>query len=266
MSAPVLSQLDVAVAALALVLCAGASAALSLGIARTLLIAGARMVGQLLLLAVVLRWLFALQSPAVTALAMLAMAGFAGVEVMNRQSRLAGRGWTLGLGAGVMLAGGWLVTVPALALLVRADPWHAPQVALPLFGMVAGSAMTGVALGLDTFARTVTREARAIEGRLALGATREAALADARREAIRTGLMPVLNAMAATGVVTIPGMMTGQILAGADPMQAARYQMLVMFLIATVSVGGTIGAVHALARRLTDERHRLRLDRLRGSG
>ena len=52
------------------------------------------------------------------------------------------------------------------------------------------------------------------------------------RRALRTGLMPMLNAMAATGIVSLPGMMTGQILAGIDPVEAAKYQMLIMFLIA----------------------------------
>lgn len=163
-----------------------------------------------------------------------------------------------------MLPGGWLVTVPALVLVVGAEPWHAPRVALPLFGMVAGSAMTGVALALDAMGRAVERDARVIEARLALGATRSEALRPAMREAARTGLMPTINAMAATGVATIPGMMTGQLLAGTDPAVATRYQMLVMFLIVAVATLGVLGAVTALGRRVTDARHRLRLDLLRG--
>ncbi|MEL6679573.1 MAG: ABC transporter permease, partial [Pseudomonadota bacterium] len=90
-------------------------------------------------------------------------------------------------------------------------------------------------------------------------------ISDDMRHAVRSGLMPSINAMSAIGLVTIPGMMTGQLLANADPLQAAKYQMLLMFLIAGVSVLGVIGAVYAMAFRLTDDRHRVRLDRLRRS-
>ncbi len=85
------------------------------------------------------------------------------------------------------------------------------------------------------------------------------------REAVRSGMLPIVNAMAATGLVAIPGMMTGQILAGADPADAIRYQLLIMFMIAGGAGLGVFAAVYAGARRLTDARHRLRLDRLAGA-
>ena len=69
--------------------------------------------------------------------------------------------------------------------------------------------------------------------------------------------------MAATGLVAIPGMMTGQILAGAAPTEAIKYQLLVMFMIAGGTGIGVFVAVYWAAWRLTDARHRLRLDRLR---
>ena len=80
--------------------------------------------------------------------------------------------------------------------------------------------------------------------------------------ALRTGLMPIVNAMAATGLVALPGMMTGQILSGVDPVEAVKYQTLIMFLIAGGTGFGALTAVLAGAWRITDKRHRLRLDRL----
>ena len=71
------------------------------------------------------------------------------------------------------------------------------------------------------------------------------------------------DAMAATGVVALPGMMTGQILAGAAPSEAVKYQLLILFLIAGATSFGVIVAVMGTAWRLTDPRDRLRLDRLR---
>jgi len=68
--------------------------------------------------------------------------------------------------------------------------------------------------------------------------------------------------MSAAGLISLPGMMTGQILAGVDPTEAVKYQILIMFLIAGSTALGTLAAVVFAARRLTDSRHRLRLDRL----
>lgn len=263
---PTLQITDIAIASLLIFAGAGLSLVLSLNVGRSVIVAAARMVIQLVLLAVVLRFLFALQSVWITLLAMAAMAVFAGLEVLARQDSQAGARWTIGIGTGTMIASGWIVVLPALAFLIESDPWYTPQVALPVFGMVAGSSMTGIALALDSFSTAVQRERNVIEARLAAGHTRFVALSIPIRESVHRGLMPTINAMSAVGLVTIPGMMTGQLLAGTDVMQAAKYQMMLMFLIAGVSVMGIIGAVYAMAHRLTDSRHRLRLDRLKTSG
>ena len=76
-----------------------------------------------------------------------------------------------------------------------------------------------------------------------LGQTARAASRDLRREAMRTGMIPILNAMAAAGVVSLPGMMTGQILAGSPPVEAVKYQILIMFLIAAGTGFGVVSAV-----------------------
>lgn len=259
---PALEIWQIALAALALMINAGISIALSLGMTRGLIIAALRMVAQLIVMAVVLKWLFALQSGWVTVLAMAVMAGFAGYEVAARQDHAPGRLWSAAVGSSVMLVAGYLVLLPALAFALRADPWLAPRVALPMFGMLAGNAMSAVALTLNAISGALIREARVIEARLSLGQTRMQAMGDVLRAAIRTGMLPSLAAMSAIGVVSIPGMMTGQLLAGADPMQAARYQMLIMFLITGTSGLGVLAAGYAMVLRLTDSRHRLRLDRL----
>lgn len=78
-------------------------------------------------------------------------------------------------------------------------------------------------------------------------------------------MLPSLNQMAAAGIITLPGIMTGQVLAGMDPITAATYQILLMFVLATGAFLGSLLAAWASLRRLTDERHRLRLDRLAGT-
>ena len=123
---------------------------------------------------------------------------------------------------------------------LRPNSWYDPRSAIPLLGMILGNCMTGVGLGLNTLTTSLVSRRASVEAQLMLGATRRVAAAPVMREALRSALMPTVKAMAATGVVSLPGMMTGQILGGVPPAEAVKYQILVMFLIA----GGTgLGAV-----------------------
>ena len=161
-----------------------------------------------------------------------------------------------------MFVSSFSVTVLALSVVIGPDPWYTPQYAIPLLGMMLGNTMTGVSLALDRLNESVWRQRAVIENRLMLGQTWKQALEDIRRDAMRSGMMPSINAMAAAGIVSLPGMMTGQILAGSPPAVAVKYQILVMLII-TVGTGfGALMAVSWGGRRLFDDRERLRLDRL----
>lgn len=258
-----LSYADLALASLLVVLNGALSFALRLGVERRLVIAAVRTVVQLTLMAMVLEALFALRSPWWTAFAALVMILFAGREVMARQERSLAGLWAYGLGTTAITLAALLVTVFTLTTQVRPDPWYDARYALPLLGMILGNTMNGVSLGLTTLNTLAVKDRTGIEARLALGATRWQALRHVTRTALRTGLINIVNAMSAAGLVFIPGMMTGQILAGADPADAAKYQILIMFLIAGGTAIGALAAVILGAWRLTDDRHRLRLDRLR---
>lgn len=238
------------------------SVGLRLGVERTLVVSALRMVIQLGLVALVLELLFTTVSPWLTLGVALVMLAFAGHEVMARQAHRFTGGWSWGIGVSSMATAAGLVTVFSLLTQIQPDPWYHPRFAIPLLGMVLGNTMTGVALGLDTLTSGATAEVRSVEARIALGHTRFQALQGVMRRAVRSALMPTINAMAAAGVVSLPGMMTGQILSGVPPVEATRYQLLIMFLIAGGTGLGAFAAVMGGAYRLTDERHRLRLDRL----
>jgi len=238
-----LSYLDLSLASLCLIINAGLSIALRLGLERQLLIAAVRMIVQLLMVGLLLKAVFAAASPWITLLVAVSMIGFAGREVWARQQRRLIGVWGYGIGAVAMMTAGTVVTVFALTLQIQPDPWWSPRFALPLFGMILGNTMTGVSLGLDTLHTSVHRERRAIEAQLLLGRTRFEAVLPATRLALRSGFNPIINAMAATGVVSLPGMMTGQILSGVDPNEAVKYQLLVMFLIGGATGLGVLGAV-----------------------
>jgi len=233
-----------------------------LGVGKALLIAAVRTAIQLSLIGLVLEALFATAAIKWVALMAIAMVLIAGREVMARQKRRLTGGWTFAIGTLSMFVSTFVVTILTLTVIIGPSPWYTPQYAIPLLGMMLGNAMTGVALGLDRLTETVWRQRAVIENRLMLGQPWHEAVGDIRREAMRSGMMPTINSMAAAGVVSLPGMMTGQILAGSSPTLAVKYQILVMFIITTGTGFGTLLAVAAGSRRLFDARERLRIDRL----
>ncbi|WP_299816981.1 ABC transporter permease [uncultured Roseibium sp.] len=257
-----LTYWDLVAASIFLVLNAVFSIALNLGLARTLIVSALRMTVQLVLVGLILKAIFFAGSLWWTLLAATVMAAFAAREIRARQKRRLDGLLGVGLGAGAMLLAGSLVTLYALAGLIRPEPVWQPQYALPLFGMILGNTMTGVSLGLDTLHTALAQGKRDVEARLLLGGTRWEATRPALRQALRSGFTPIINAMAATGVVSLPGMMTGQILSGIDPREAVKYQLMIMFLLGGATGLGVLGATFASIWRLTDTRHRLRLDRL----
>lgn len=253
---------DLILPALLVVMNGALSLALHLRLEWQLAVASVRMVVQLVLVGYVLTFLFAAVSPFWTALAAFIMVLFASREIVVRQKRRLLGLWTYGLGAGCTLLAAGTVTMFALLTQLRPEPWYHPRYALPLLGMILGNTMTGVSLGLDVLVNGVMRERAAVESCLALGGTRYQALLPVIRDALRSGFMPTINGMAAIGLVSLPGMMTGQILAGVEPVDAVKYQLLIMFLIAGGTGLGTLAAVLGGGRLLTDHRHRLRPDRI----
>lgn len=256
-----LSASDLIIAASLVVLNGAISFIYGLRLEKTLAIASVRMIVQLAAVALVLKFIFAQNSALWTVIFAVVMAIAAGAEIVMRQERRF-KGWqAMLLSSSPAFISGLVTTFIALAV-IQPQPWYAPRILLPILGMIVGNALSGVALVLDAMTSAATRERTAIESRLALGATRVVAFEDILRRSLKTGLMPILNAMAAAGVVSLPGMMTGQILAGIDPVEAAKYQIMIMFLIAGATAIAVLAGALASVHLLTDDRHRLRLDRL----
>jgi putative ABC transport system permease protein len=260
-----LGPVELALAALLVVGSAALAFALRLGVSASLLIAGARMVVQLLLVGLVLKVVFDRVDVVWITVIAFAMLMVAGYESAARQKRRLAGPWSMGIGVAAMFVSTFTVTVLTLVVILGPSPWYTPQYAIPLLGMLLGNTMTGVALALDRLTQTLWSQRATVEARLMLGHPCNEAVAGIRRDCMRAGLIPTVNAMAAAGIVSLPGMMTGQILAGAPPMEAVRYQILIMCLIMGATTGGTLLAVQVACRRLFDTRERLRLDRLRGS-
>lgn len=258
----ILTEGDLALGAALVLLCAFASLILSLRVHRILVLAASRMVIQLLLVGFALRVIFEISNPWVTLLAALLMAGAASYEAGARQDhRLPAASHYAAGGIATMFAT-LIITLLALTTALRPQPWYDAREALPLTGILLGNVMNAVSLALNSFFNTVYRERAGIEARLALGDNRYLALHGISAQAIRMALIPTINVMSAAGLVTMPGIMTGQLLAGMDPVDAAKYQILLMFLIVGGNCLGAYAAVHFAIHRLIDPRERLRLDRL----
>jgi len=253
---------QLALAALLVLALAATMRLTRLGLAGPLLVAAGRTAIQLALVGLVLEALFAVGSLGWIALMALAMLLIAGREVMARQKHRFAGGWAFGIGTVSMFVSAFSVTVLTLVVVIGPEPWYAPQYAIPLLGMLLGNTMNGIALSLDRLTESAWRERAVIENRLMLGQAWTEAIGDIRRNAMRSGMIPIINAMAAAGLVSLPGMMTGQILAGSPPAVAVKYQILIMFTIAGGTGFGTMVAVSMGSRRLFDARGRLRIDRI----
>jgi putative ABC transport system permease protein len=259
-----LSPGDVAIAAVLIVLDSVLSLVLRLDLHRQLVWAACRMVVQLVLIGFVLRAVFSIASPGLTLLVILVMVAIASREVAVRPEQRLGRLGNYAIGAGAVLIATFLTAILALTTAIRPRPWFDPRYAIPLAGIILGSVLNGASLALDSMLGGVVRERPAIEAQLALGVTFNHAIRPLVRASVRRALLPIVNQMSAAGVITLPGIMTGQILAGMDPLEAAKYQILLIFLLAGGSGLAAVAVVYLAAARLTDDRHRLRLDRLKG--
>ncbi len=257
-----LGPTELSMAAILLILLALTSRIQGIHIEKQLLIAALRTTIQLSLIGLVLKVLFAQIHLGWMALLATLMLGVAGREVMARQERQFTGWWGFGIGSFSMFLSSFVITILALTLVISPQPWYQPQYAIPLLGMMLGNTMTSIALAMDHLTQTVWRERHAIETRLTLGHTWQETIRPLRRDAVRKGMIPSINAMASAGVVSIPGMMTGQILGGSPPMTAVNYQILIMFLITAGTGFGATAAIWLGSRRLFDQRHRLRLDHL----
>lgn len=251
-----LTNLDLAVVAV-LVLVAGlVSILLRLRLEKQLAIATLRTVVQLMLVGYILKVVFRSDSPFTLLVVIAVMVTFASRAAIGRTSRsIRGATW---MTFGTLLLSGILVTFSVTELVLNIDPWYQPRYIIPLLGMVIGNGMTGVSLCLDLLFETCSDKRTEIEMELALGATRWEAALEPLRQAIRRGMIPLINSMMTIGIVSLPGMMTGQILAGESPLNAVRYQIMIMFMLSASTALACIISALMVYRRLFNCRHQLR--------
>ena len=258
-----LSVFDLSLAALLVVVLALTAVRIYPSLALQLLVAAVRTAIQLTLIGLVLKALFANSHLLWVGLLSLLMLAVAGREVMRRQHRRFTGRWGYGIGVVSMFVSSFTVALFALLVVVGNEPWYQPQYAIPLLGMLLGNTMNGIALALDRLTESAWQQRDVIEARLMLGYSASEAVSGIRQQVFRSGLIPIINAMAAAGLCdTAECVFRANHVAGIEPIEAVKYQIAIMFLISAGAGFGTLAAVHLAVRRLFDERQRLRLDRL----
>ncbi len=248
-----LSYTQVGLAALLIIINGAISVVLGLGLERRLFIASLRSVVQLLLVGMVLHWVFTINNVYIVVFIMFVMAVIAGTAAVGRTDRRFPSIWWNSIVS--VWASSWIITAVALVGIIRVDPWYNPQYSIPLLGMILGNALNGISLGLNRFGEELYLNRNQVEALLAMGATRWEAARIPIRNAIRNGMIPIINVMMVVGIVSLPGMMTGQLLAGVKPIEAVKYQIVILFLIASGTALGTLGCILLGYRTLFNERH-----------
>ena len=249
-----ITAVDLGIAASLILVNVAISLALRLELEVRWLIAGLRTVLQLVLIGYILEWVFNLRHWTLVLFILTVMTLIAG-RVSSRRSPLAYPGMAMD-GLLSVWVSAWLVTAFALLVVLRVEPALDPKYAIPLMGIVLGNVLSGVALGVERVTEELQTRRDQVEMLLSLGATRWEAFRAPAQQAVHAGMIPVINSLTVVGIVNLPGVMTGQVLAGQTPEQAIRYQIVIMFLISAASGLGTMCAVLLTYRRLFSADHR----------
>ena len=218
-----------------------------LGLHKDLVVGGLRCFVQLLVMGYVLQWVFSVQSALVVVALLLVMGFFAtriaGDRIKEKQIPFF---WPTFFAIQITF---FAVAFVVSACVIGATPWWSPQYLIPIGGMLAGNAMNTIALALDRYFADLHRRREEVELLLLLGADSREACADIFRDALRAGMIPAINSLMGVGLVALPGMMTGQILAGATPEDAVRYQVVVMLMMVATTALASFLALYWVRRR-----------------
>ncbi|MEW6440965.1 MAG: iron export ABC transporter permease subunit FetB [bacterium] len=240
------------------VLVAGlATLVLRLGLHRDLLWGTVRTFSQLFLLGLVLKYVFDLKAPFLVLAIFWLMVLFAVITIRGRVKEKSVRYFDSTFLS--MLLSYTAITMLITAVIVQVEPWYEPRYFIPLGGMVIGNSMNAIAITLDRLFRDLKTGRNIVEMKLSVGGTYREATADTVKTAIRAGMIPSINSMMSVGIVFIPGMMTGQVLAGSDVFLAVKYQIMVMLMLVGSTSLGSVLVVFLVLRRCFTREGMLRL-------
>ena len=228
----------------------------ALGLERDLVVGTVRTIVQLYLVGLILASVFSAARWYWVVLVLMGMTAVATQTAVSRfKTPLPGRYEiaTIAIAVSTALTLAWVIGV-----VVRVHPWYEPQYVIPLAGMILGNAMTSAALAGDRLQSELRARMDEIEAMLALGFSGGEAVRPMVRSAVRAAMIPTVSGMMTVGLVQLPGMMTGQILAGGSPLVAIKYQIVVVFMLAVATSVASLLFVRLAVRRYLTPAHQLR--------
>ncbi|KAF8805429.1 hypothetical protein BYT27DRAFT_7169557 [Phlegmacium glaucopus] len=254
-----LSWINVAIALAFILFDIGVSTVLRLGIGLSLLIAALRCIGQLALVATILQKVFETENPWLVALICFVL-NFLGTfeTVINKSSRRFNYMFPAVLIA--MLGSTIPIAMLGTKFAMSVNPFWTPIHFIPIVGMLCGASVSGIVVANTYILREFQENRDKIEIYLAFGATRIEACRPIAIQALKLALTPPINSMSVIGIIAIPGMMTGAILGGSSVQQAAKLQMIIMFMIAASTVLASVFITFAAISVVVDLEHRIRSD------
>jgi putative ABC transport system permease protein len=240
-------------AALALVAVAAiASRSWHAGLEEDIGIAVVRSLIQLTAIGYVITLIFDQDSFLLVLVLLTVMVVFGAFTARKRAKEVPDSFWPL-LGSLAVAAVATLGLVVALGIF---DP--TPRYLVPVGGMVIGNAMTAAAVALNRLGEDVHDQSRRIEATLALGATSSQAVTPLVRRSLRSGMITLVDSTKTTGLIFFPGTMVGMLLAGADPTDAVRLQLILLYvLLGAVSIAALM-AITLARRNFFTPAHQLR--------
>ncbi|MBZ8183008.1 ABC transporter permease [Oscillatoria salina] len=250
-----LEYTDLALALALMAIAIGLSSWEKLGLENQLFFATVRSLLQLTVVGYILEFVFAIANPWLVLAAIATMISIAAIVTRNRIGKKLQR--LLPLVWGSLVVSTAITLSYVIFLIIQPNLWYEPQYLIPLAGMIIGNAMNGAAIAGERLASKIDNSQIEIETYLSLGAKPQQAIANYRQEAIRAGLIPTLNQMMVVGLVTLPGMFTGQVLSGIDPLNAVSYQLLILFAIAFANLIATLLVTNGVYRQFFNDRQQL---------
>ncbi len=220
-----------------------------------LLIASLRSLIQLMFIGYILEFIFAVDNPIAILIIIGVMISIASIVAKNRiSSKMEG---LLPIVWIALFASTSFVVSYSIIFIIQPDDWYNPQYLIPLVGMILGNILNGASLSGERLANDIKNNRLTIETHLSLGATAKQAVQQYRKDAIKIGLVPILNTMMIVGMVSLPGMFTGQVLAGNNPLSAASYQILILFMIALANIVTILIITEGVYRKFFNDRQQL---------
>lgn len=207
----------------------------------------ARMTAQLLFVGFYLQFVFRWNNPWINLLWLAVMVGVADASIV-RGCGLRARPFLLPLLV-ALLAGVLVPLVFLVAIIIRPTPVFDARFVIPIAGMILGNCLRADIVGIRGFYDAIAKREKSYLAALAAGARLREALLPFLRDALQSALAPTLATMATIGIVSLPGMMTGVILGGADPLTAIKYQIAIMLAIFSGTAITVVLAIYLTLRR-----------------